>query len=172
VEESQLQADAPEAVAKKAGSAQKSSWKPSWNQARDLEFCLEMKAVDGKPKFELHSRKSISETPVCPLGMTLHSTRSPSEQLFGASGKGNASLPGLANASSGWSGAPPPVQPADFEAFQQQMQGKQYSMYPGFQQGFAGMPQAGNFNQGAAVFMPGLLTQMQAGEKSWDGIYQ
>lgn len=99
-----LEADKDDAVMKQAMSAYRNGgWSPSWNQARDLEFCLAVKTGWRGPPWEVHTRKTLSSGIVCPIGCLLRGECRPSQVLNG----GAAAAQAIAAAASGASSPAP-----------------------------------------------------------------
>mmetsp|Transcript_107513 Transcript_107513/g.195568 ORF Transcript_107513/g.195568 Transcript_107513/m.195568 type:complete len:438 (-) Transcript_107513:81-1394(-) len=94
-DERYLEADSEEAVAKRANNAHRNGhWSPHWNQATDIEFCIEMK-TGTKPMLEVHARKTLTSTYLAPLGYAIGGER-PS-RLFGI-GRSSSVSSGAVNA--------------------------------------------------------------------------
>jgi len=91
VDEFSLQADRPDAVAKRANTALRNgTWGPTWSEANDLEFCIQTKTGDSSP-IEIHGRKTLASTLKWPIGCSIGGDCKPSV-LFrvGASKSGDA----------------------------------------------------------------------------------
>jgi len=102
-EEHLLEARSDEVVTKQVTMAlRNASWSPSWRQALDLEFCLEMKTGEIPMSGEVHSSSSLSSSVVEPLGCILRGLHRPSKLFGPGSVAGYAGHAGFA--SNQWAG--------------------------------------------------------------------
>lgn len=186
-----LEADRPEAVAKRANTAYRNgAWSASWSQSADIEFCIGTK-TGSSPPIEMHGRKTLSTSFQWPLGCAIGGEPKPSI-IFGVGRAGGSGTPG--SPVRGTAAAPPPGYPEQAPQWSPAMPSQAISvstlegkfsdsqayapggMWPDGQnwnswQANSSGPnsKSGKLSADAQEFVPGTTPAVSP---NWDGIYQ
>jgi len=112
LDEYYLEAEPDDAVAKQANNAYRNGgWRPNWDQACDLEFCVDTKTFGRGRHLEVHSRRTSATVAVAPLGFLVRGGSKKPSELFAAgyavTSTSNNSFSGASlSAERGYSGSP------------------------------------------------------------------